>query len=339
MTIALLWHLVNVVGVNESDITIGDPTRITPNFYYDIVHAEFPNVVYMARLGGFGRTQTTYSDVEFHWSTPDADGKTQDYIPSSFAEADYFMNFAILKSHSSGGITVCAKNHYGSLIRTPAESGYYDLHPSLPATSPGMGNYRSLVDLMGHPQLGGKTLLYIVDGLFAGENWDSFPLKWNMEPFNGDWPSSVFMSMDPVAIDSVCFDFLYTEWTDYPHISGADDYLHEAALVNDPCSGTFYDPNNDGLGLESLGVHEHWNNSIDKQYSSNLGTGVGIELTAPIPADLNGDGKVDFQDLMALTNQWLQNSEGLSADIFPYPNGDKKVNVMDFSMLTKYWGR
>lgn len=28
----------------------------------------------------------------------------------------------------------------------------------------------------------------------------------------------------------------------------------------------------------SLGVHEHWNNATDKQYSRNLGTGNGIEL-------------------------------------------------------------
>jgi hypothetical protein len=27
-----------------------------------------------------------------------------------------------------------------------------------------------------------------------------------------------------------------------------------------------------------MGVYEHWNNPIDKQYSRNLGTGKGIEL-------------------------------------------------------------
>ena len=30
--------------------------------------------------------------------------------------------------------------------------------------------------------------------------------------------------------------------------------------------------------MTSLGVHEHWNNPTDKQYSRNLGTGEGIEL-------------------------------------------------------------
>ena len=35
----------------------------------------------------------------------------------------------------------------------------------------------------------------------------------------------MFASQDPVAIDSVAFDFLRTEWTSYPHMSGTDDYL------------------------------------------------------------------------------------------------------------------
>ncbi|MHC4425947.1 MAG: DUF362 domain-containing protein [Planctomycetota bacterium] len=345
MTISLLGQLVNVAGVDETDITIGDPGRITPNFYYNMVHSRFPNVCYMASHGGLGRTQSTFSNVEFYWSTPAANGKRQDYIPRSFAEADYLVNFAILKSHDSGGITACGKNHYGSLLRNPDRSlrgqkyNYYDMHSSLPVNTRGMGHYRTLVDLMGHPELGGKTVLYIVDGLFAGRNWSSDPRKWNMAPFYGDWPSSVFVSADPVAIDSVCFDFLWAEWDDYPHYDGADDYLHEAALADGPPSGTFYDPNKDGIGLASLGVHEHWDNSLYKQYSRNLGTGDGIELTSPVPADFNGDGEVDSEDLMTFTSQWLQNSERLSADVAPAPSGDGIVNMADFALLARCWAK
>jgi len=60
----------------------------------------------------------------------------------------------------------------------------------------------------------------------------------------------------------------------------AEDYLHEAAQANNPASGTFYDPAKTGVRLTSLGVHEHWNNPTNKQYSRNLGTGQGIELVA-----------------------------------------------------------
>jgi hypothetical protein len=172
---------------------------------------------------------------------------------------------------------------------------YYNLHLSLPNAewSPGMGHYRAVVDLMGHRELGGKTLLYLVDGLFAGYYWDAHPYPWTSAPFgdgkNGDWPSSLFASQDPVAIDSVAYDFLRLEW---PNVvsggvnapgslkGGAEDYLHEAALAAAPPSGAFYDPEKDGVRLASLGVHEHWNNAQDKLYSRNLGLDQGIELVA-----------------------------------------------------------
>jgi hypothetical protein len=166
---------------------------------------------------------------------------------------------------------------------------------------------------MGHFELGGKTLLYLIDGLYGGYYWEAHPYKWQSYPFNDDWPSSILASQDPVAIDSVGYDFVNAEWPDvvrYGHApaarydmqGGAEDYLHEAALAHEPPSGTFYDPDHKGnvTALESLGVHEHWNNPIDKQYSRNLGTGEGIELillhSEPIPGDTDSDGDVDEQD-------------------------------------------
>jgi hypothetical protein len=34
-----------------------------------------------------------------------------------------------------------------------------------------------------------------------------------MYPFNGDWTNSLFFSQDPVAMDSVMYDFLFAEGT------------------------------------------------------------------------------------------------------------------------------
>ena len=342
MIAALLRQLVDVVGVAQADITIGDPGRIMPNLIYDRVHPEFPEVRYLSNIGGHGRTAVEFSDVPFYWSTAVAVGKRQDFLPKSFAEADYFINFPILKSHDQGGITVCGKNHYGSLIRNPDTTlwgkgyNYYNMHPSLPKNTPGMGRYRCLVDLLGHAELGGKTLLYIVDGLFAGKNWSSNPRKWSIPPFNGDWPSSVLVSQDPVAIDSVCYDFMWIEWSDHPRIAGADDYLLEAALAEDPPSGTFYDPEGDGTTLESLGVHEHWNNPLHKQYSRNLGTGAGIELTRPVKGDFDGNSTVRFADLATLTGQWLGVSTASSADLST-AGGDGVVDLKDFAAFARYW--
>jgi len=327
MIVALLRQLVNVVGVEPADITVGDTTCYFPNHYWDYCHSYFPDVHYLACSSNWGRrgavsSQGQSCQTPVYWSTSGANGKAQDYLPVSYAEAAYLINMACLKGHSSG-ITLCAKNHYGSFIRLPYENPYYDLHLSLPnpGWSPGMAHYRAHVDIIGHPKLGGKTLLYLIDGLYGGYYWEGRPYKWNMTPFNGDWPSSLFASQDPVAIDSVAHDFLLEEW---PRVTtggtgdpgdlegGQEDYLHEAALADDPCSGTFYDPNNDGSGLTSLGVHEHWNNPVSKQYTRNLGTGNGIELISltgseqeEVQGDLDGDGHVDAYDLAMMADYWL----------------------------------
>ena len=285
MITALLRQLVETVGVKQSDISIGDSLARFANEYYDILHKEFPDVRFMDCEGKFGRIKMKQSSVPFYWScNPQA--SEQDYVPAGYAEADYFINLANLKAHTGAGITLCAKNHYGSLIRTPPQKGYYDLHPS--AFSKEVGIYRNLVDLMGHKHVGGKTVLYLIDGLYSGIHpRDRAPRKWSSYPFNGDWASSLLASQDPVAIDSVGFDFLYAEYEENPRKSGVDDYLHEAALANNPPSGTFYDPDHPGdvKRLPSLGVHEHWNNAKDKKYSRNLGTGEGIELIAITPAN------------------------------------------------------
>ena len=280
MIIALLRQLTSAVGVRQSDITVCDTLAYLVKEYYDILHQAFPNVRYEDYGGKFGRIQVKPSTVPLYWSSR-PQGKTQDYLPTCFAEADYLINFANLKSHTAAGVTLCAKNHFGSLLRWPVQAGYYDIHPSCFATETKV--YRPLVDLMGHGHLGGKTVLHLIDGLFTGVHpRDQAPERMQLAPFNGQWPCSLLASQDPVAIDSVGFDFLWAERTDYPRKGGVDDYLREAALANDPPSGTFYDPNHatPTKRLPSLGVHEHWNNSQKKQYSRNLGTGKGIELVA-----------------------------------------------------------
>jgi uncharacterized protein (DUF362 family) len=282
MVRALLRQLVNIAGVSQADIAVGDPVAYYPNEFYDSCHAEFPNVHYIDHAGKFGRTKAEFSTVPMYWSCRPSAVK-QDFVARHYAEASYLINLANMKSHMGNGITLCAKNHYGSFIRLPTDSGYYDLHQSLPFMTPAEGSYRSLVDIIGHASLGGKTLLYLIDGLYAGNhNNDTVPHTWPVPPFNGGWTSSLFASQDPVAIESVLFDLfqLDTDPFQYPKIPGVTDYLNEAALANNPPSGTFYDPNHATATerLQSLGVFEHWNNPADRKYSRNLGTGSGIEL-------------------------------------------------------------
>jgi hypothetical protein len=130
------------------------------------------------------------------------------------------------------------------------------------------------VDLMGSKYLGQNTLLYIIDGLYGGgADETKGPVKYKMAPFNNDWASSVFLSQDQVALESVCYDFLRSEWNginihspsnnqyeSLPNVNGVDDYLHQAADQSNWPAGILYDPDNSGKPISSLGVHEHWNN-------------------------------------------------------------------------------
>jgi hypothetical protein len=255
------------------------------NEFYDSVHKEFPDVHYIDHAGKFGRTRAEFSTIPVHWSCRPTVAK-QDFVPLHYTEATYHINLANMKSHAGAGITLCAKNHYGSLIRLPTDTGigYYNLHQSLAFLTPATGSYRALVDIMGHSHLGGKTLLYLIDGLYEGNhNKDTVPHKWDAFPFNGGWTSSMFASQDPVAVESVLFDLFQFDQDTYKYhaMAGAQDYLIEAAQAGNPPSGTFYDPDHasNTARLPSLGVFEHWNNSTDRKYSRNLsGAGTGIEL-------------------------------------------------------------
>jgi uncharacterized protein (DUF362 family) len=277
MIIALVRQL-TAAGVSPSDITVCDTLAYLVHEYYALLHGACPEVRYVDFAGRFGRIKVQAAAVPVHWSCRPP-SVNQDFVPTCFAEAEYQVNFATLKAHAATGVTLCGKNHFGSLVRWPVEQGYYDMHRH--SFLKEVNRYREQVDLLGHAHLGGKTVLNLIDGLFVGKHpTDAVPRRMNLAPFGGDWPKSLFASQDPVAIDSVGYDMLHAEYEDLPRRPGVDDYLHEAALAANPPSGTFYDPNHASPSqrLTSLGVHEHWNNPADMKYSRNLGRGDGIEL-------------------------------------------------------------
>jgi hypothetical protein len=293
---AILDQLINIAGVAQADIGFGDPGRTVDNIFWDKFHSKFPNVKYWGE--GNGRTSIVQS------SSPkfmNSDGEQNNFLPTCYLEASYMINIPVLKQHHRAGVSLTSKNHFGTFV--PFLGNAFPLHYSLPCTE-GDGNvnngeynqYRIFVDFIGHKDLGGKTILFLIDGLWSSTNYGDPPWKWRMTPFNNDWPSSIIASQDPVAVESVGFDFLYTEFevgnpshNAFPHYSAVDDFLHQAADSTNWPNGLKYDPEGDGTPLPgSMGVHEHWNNAIDKKYSRNLGQDKGIELLSnysPTPVE------------------------------------------------------
>jgi hypothetical protein len=292
---AILNQLVNAAGVTQSNISIGDPNVHLNNTTWNKCHTAFSDVRYWGNNGG-GRVAVTATSTTVLNSS---DSVYFDPLPTDYINATYMINIPVLKKHHRAGISLCSKNHFGSVA--VFTSGAWHLHYSLPsgeatgeATNGNYGVYRCFVDIMGHKDLGGKTILYLVDGIWGSTNWGHPAIKWRMSPFNSDWPNSLFLSQDPVAIESVGFDFLFNEFDEnhptegmaqmsgdkgpFPRFQGTDDFLHQAADPNNWPANIDYDPENDGSILTSMGTHEHWNNATDKQYTRNLGTGNGIEL-------------------------------------------------------------
>jgi hypothetical protein len=293
---ALLNQLVQA-GVKPDDITLYDASRCVPDPIVNACGTAALAGVHFADFSGGDGRAVCQRDLSqpIQWSI-DPKGNPA-YLPTVVTQAIYLINLALFKGHSLAGVTLTAKNHFGTLMSDL--EGKPTLNPPQGANLHGfvaaynvqgppdwswpqapMGSYSPLVDLIGHAHLGGKTLLFMIDALYGVENQNaelSNNSLFQSTPFNNHWSSSLLLSQDPVALDSVGADILVNEPATITHPdvlpkdSTYQNYLHEAALADNPPSKTFYN-------LPSLGVHDHWNSITEKKYGRNLGFSEGIEL-------------------------------------------------------------
>lgn len=258
-----------------------------------------------------------------------------DSLYTIYEDAEYMFNIPQLKGHMRAGISMFAKNHFGSQSRSSA--GH--LHNGLPCPAEmdygdtsrlGYGLYRVHVDLMTQSLLRKKNLIFLMDALWGTDYEQDKPLKWQIAPFNNTYSSSVFVSLDNVAIESVGYDFLRSEFTvgrvtgqyAFVQMRGADDYLHQAADSTTWPAGIKYDPDSTGVHIYSLGVHEHWNNATDKKYTRNLSsTGTGIELKSVEQGTTTGVASQDRYPIEAF--ELYQN----------YPNPFNPSTTIKFNLL------
>jgi hypothetical protein len=295
---ALLRQLVNVAGIAQEDITLFDASRPMANWFYDRVYyetypadpliEEFSQIHYVDSIGGAdGRELVVPSSTKMYFS----DGVVRT-LPTCVVDAKYIINIPLLKRHIiNNGVTLSGKNFFGSFIEP-----VFNIHPYL-ISGMTMGEPAPQVDLFAYEHLGKKTLLYLGDGTYGTKVDHSTIAKFLMYPFIDDWTNSLFFSEDPVAIDSVMFDFLLTEGTN--PIEGSQNYLHQAAVP----TPNVYDPEHDGNYLSaSLGVHEHWDRTVDifssDRYSGLAGNGIdfwtsgeefvrpGVVFTTPLEKHL-----------------------------------------------------
>jgi len=314
LVLAMVRQLVNEVGVPQKNIIIYDARRPIFPYMLTTVWHEFKDVRFLQEKVAsseqpLNQAYGTHQGLEAaDWiegvSYSAGNYKEAKLIPRQIKEATYLVNMAMLKLHSypynymengdegQTAITMTGKNHAGSI------KGTAELHAILNTKKEGKKNaYSPLVDLAASPNLGGKTILYVLDGLYCGRKWRSYPLHFPNPPFNNkvvpyenpEWPACVLASFDGVAIQSVGLDLVYAQsknnneatYHQVPRIlvrENADDFLREMAIPENAPSGTKYVQ--DGKPVKSLGTFEHWDNDLTMRYSRNLNpkNGKGIEF-------------------------------------------------------------
>lgn len=319
---AMLRQLIYNAGVPQENIFIGDPMADIWNTIYDYLYAEFPDVNYVSKRTIPGRYKLTASNetgITFSDKGTVMTEVTSYKFFQEFMDAEYLLNIPSMKGHRWGGVTFFAKNHFGShTVDHSWEMHKGLMNPDESGMRYGYNLYRVFVDLIGSSNLGGKTLIYFMDGLWSTSYEHQKPQKFISAPFNNDWSSSILLSQDPVAIESVCLDIMQKEFTVeseeiidgyngpavdrfiYVQWDGVDDYLHQAASSDWWPEGIEYDPDNSGSPIGSQGVHEHWNNTTDMEYSRNLESGEGIELVKLFYGDFNLVSTLQYTTDMSL---------------------------------------
>lgn len=329
MVLAMVRQLVNQAHVRPQDIIVYDARRFIPSYILMKVWSEFKDVRFVQNKAAqpIQPKHPVYGDhskleaADWVAGVEYSNGKYKDakLIPKQIYDATYLVNLALLKAHSypynsmengdqgQTGITMTGKNHFGSI------KGTAELHPAINTDQEATNHtYSPMVDLAASPNLGGKTILFVLDGLYSGRKWRTYPMHFPNPPFNNrvepyenlDWPASVLASLDGVALDAVGLDILFAQTKNNNDTNGhprilirtcADDYLFEMAQADHPPSGTAYKQGGKVVG--SLGVYEHWDTDATKRYSRNLDplNGRGIELIYLPPEQLHSptNGKLE----------------------------------------------
>jgi len=287
---SLVKQLIENAGVPGEDITISDPSRFIGYPIYNKIRSnpkmDYQQVRFEEKTSRPGAQRFKAMPDTLHPVYFNMPGNRQKvyYLPESFSEAAYIINLAELRPHRVFGVTMCSKNLFG-VVYDPLQKAFRP--DSLHAfalwdykTPNKQGEIHCSPVLLGNKITNGKTFLYLLDGLYTAKNQGLDVVRWST--MNNDWCSSILMSQDPIALESVGYDLIVNEpnlTNDNPSFNGnVDNYLHEDALAPNSPSGMKYDPMHDGNIVTSLGVHEHWNNVADKKYSRNLGLKKGIEL-------------------------------------------------------------
>jgi hypothetical protein len=182
-----LFDALVAIGFNPSNITAYDTRSLKANggpFSGNIGFAEY--------------NQSGNSDANWGGSASIA-GRTVRW-PLTLYNADWMINVAVYKDHGGPRVTLCCKNHLGSINK-----GY----AGFPCAGTQLAPLNAHAQLSPHwiPGMGGKCVLNVIDAVYGSIEGDN--------PGNpvDCTPQRIYFSCDPINIDHV-------GWEDMNNIEG-----------------------------------------------------------------------------------------------------------------------
>ncbi len=220
---AVIGSLVSAgLGIQAGDVWVYDAIRPMPARFYD--RRQYKGAHYVDN--GCSGQEATFDriDPSLRVTFTHPSMKTARWLTDLLYQATYLINMPILKKHGTAPVTLGFKHHFGSLSDL---GGSGDDNPHIyinPSNSLYDPNYSPLVDIYSNPNIAGKTVLTLADGLFGASSVGASPARWK-NTFERKSPNSLIFSRDPVAADCVMIGLLDAEWGVVP---AAYDYLRLA---------------------------------------------------------------------------------------------------------------
>ncbi len=204
---AILAGLISL-GAAEGDITVFDAVRNVLVRQRDGVQESYPGVVFVGAYDGIVRDDD--AQVSFASFAPQR-------LPTAVTQAQHLINVHLFKGHGPG-ITGSMKNHFGTIEDPNA------LHD-------GLREGPVLAEIWSNPHIANKSRLLVTEALFGNPEgeWQP-PVQFEFTDLYPErTPNSLFLSVNPVCLDSVLYDYVAAENAYRGAWQGPDTWLQIAA--------------------------------------------------------------------------------------------------------------
>lgn len=229
---SVVKQLVEVVGMNPEDIYLYDlckkiPTGIVKEkISYPINYVEridtnsiidkFKLRLYYGLASGDPKAM-----IQMRENIIDEEGDpVKCYVPKVLTIVKHIINMPLLTNHIYISNSGALKNHYGTVR-------FNNFNP-YPVALHGKVLEKSIVDINRAPHIKNKTKIIIADGLFGVFDRGEGAGKKEWRIFNNSFPKSIFISKDPVAIDSIMATYINQERNQQGFELLSTGYLYDA---------------------------------------------------------------------------------------------------------------